>query len=389
MSFESPVSHNHHTPDNNPVEINETSLTRPKRRIKWRSFVPLGVAAAIVGAALIPLPYVVQSPGPTVDVLGFHQETPLIEVPLEKATDETSGQLRMVTVSAYGSPENWISGFQYLQAKLTAGYDIVPLETYYPENITAEELNEYNLKAMVSSQSTAAAAAFNELGIHVPAQVTILGAVSGSPLEGKVEKDDILKAVEIEGKRIEINTAAVTFELTRDLPEGTPLVFEVERKGEIQRINTKSYRPAGLTEFDTGSRFGIYLRVDAQLPAEVKIHLEDIGGPSAGMIFALAVIDKLRGGQLLGEHVVAGTGAINYDGVVEPIGGIVQKMYGAKRDKAQWFLAPVQNCDEVVGNIPAGLEVWPVHTLKDALGALEAIKTGKTETHPTCADFVK
>ena len=101
-------------------------------------------------------------------------------------------------------------------------------------------------------------------------------------------------------------------------------------------------------------------------------------------MFALGIIDKFTGGDSTGGAIIAGTGAIGYDGEVQPIGGIVQKMYGSKRDGAQWFLAPKSNCDEVVGNIPDGLEVWPVSTLAEAREAVQAISKGATIDHPVC-----
>ncbi|EEH63662.1 Lon protease (S16) C-terminal proteolytic domain protein [Gleimia coleocanis DSM 15436] len=376
--------------ENSPIQIytDQPKMRKPLGLKLLLSLLPLVTFVSVIVLAFLPLPYVIQSPGPTVNVLESYDGEALIELSDPKAKNDTVGELRMVTVSAKGTPENKIRAYEYIYASLQPGYNLVPLEEYYPNDITAEELAEYNLKAMVSSQSTAAAAAYNYLGVKVPATVTILGTVKDSPLEGKVKEGDILKAVEINGKRTEIDTAAITFELTRDLPVDTPLVFEIERDGKIERFDTHSYRPAQLSKFDTGSRFGIYLRVDPQLPEDVKIHLEDIGGPSAGMIFSLAIIDKLTGGDLVGENIVAGTGAISYDGIVEPIGGIVQKMHGAKRDNAKWFLAPIQNCDEVVGNIPDGLNVWPVHTLDDALDALDSIKSGQTAHHPTCDTFL-
>jgi Lon-like protease len=130
---------------------------------------------------------------------------------------------------------------------------------------------------------------------------------------------------------------------------------------------------------------GIIVGGEYDFPVDVAIQLENVGGPSAGMMFALGIIDKLTPGELNGGEQVAGTGTIAGDGTVGPIGGIRQKLYGAKDAGATWFLAPTSNCDEVSGHIPDGLSVFSVDTLDDALAALEVIADGgDTSTLPTC-----
>lgn len=351
---------------------------------KLLAFAPILLIAAAIGFALLPLPYVIASPGPTVDVFQKDGDLPLIEIADVDADNNPQGHLHMVTVRQYGDPDNWISGWQWLQAKFTPGYQLIPMEDVFPDNLSAEELEKYNKQAMVSSQSTSAAAAFHYLDLDVPATVTLLGTVEGSPLDGEVQEGDILRSVTYAGKTTRIDKAASIFALTRELPAGSQIVVQIERDGKLIDIPTETFRPKSLSEFARGSRLGVYLNVDFQLPIDVKIHLERIGGPSAGMIFALAIVDKLTDGSLVGNNVVAGTGAISYDGEVEPIGGIVQKMHGAKRDGAQYFLAPIENCDEVVGNVPDGLQVYSVQTLDDAVRVLQAINEDDTASLQTC-----
>lgn len=365
-----------------PIQI-PGEKKRPWKKL-FGVFTPLLAAGAAVGLALMPLPYVIASPGPTVDVFLKDGDVPLIEIDDAKADNSPEGHLHMVTVRQYGDPEHWISGWQWLQAKFTPGYDLIPMEDVFPKDLTAEELENYNKQAMVSSQSTAAAAAFHYLDIEVPATVTILGATEGSPLENKVQEGDILRAVIYDGKTTYVDNASSIFALTRQMPAGSKIEVQIERAGKHLTIPAETYRPKSLSEFERGSRLGVYLDVEFKLPIDVQIHLEHIGGPSAGMIFSLAIIDKLTEGSLVGNHVVAGTGAISYDGEVQPIGGIVQKMHGAKRDGAQYFLAPIQNCDEVVGNVPDGLQVYSVQHLDDAVRVLQAINDNDTAGLQTC-----
>jgi len=110
----------------------------------------------------------------------------------------------------------------------------------------------------------------------------------------------------------------------------------------------------------------------------VTINLKEVGGPSAGMMFALGIIDKLGPDSLTGGRHIAGTGEITADGTVGPIGGIGEKLLSARRAGATLFLAPAGNCAEAARSLPAGLVVAKVATLQDALTALQAVRDGGT-----------
>jgi PDZ domain-containing protein len=117
-------------------------------------------------------------------------------------------------------------------------------------------------------------------------------------------------------------------------------------------------------------------------PFSVKINLSNIGGPSAGMMFALGIIDKLTPDNLTGGKFIAGTGEIDPTGAVEPIGGIQQKMAGARAAGATIFLTPAGNCVNTAGAVPAGLRLVKVNTLAQAVHDLEMIKQGRPV--PSC-----
>lgn len=117
---------------------------------------------------------------------------------------------------------------------------------------------------------------------------------------------------------------------------------------------------------------------------KATMHVDDIGGPSAGMMYTLGLIDKVTGEKLSGGKTIAGTGTMDAKGKVGRIGGIRLKMLGAERDGATWFLAPQSNCSDVVGHVPQGLHVVKVSTLNEAYEALLAIRDGKGGSLPTC-----
>jgi len=130
---------------------------------------------------------------------------------------------------------------------------------------------------------------------------------------------------------------------------------------------------------------GITLTTDYDFPFDVRIQLDNVGGPSAGMMFALGIIDELTPGELTGGKDIAGTGTIDATGAVGPIGGIRQKLYGARDAGADYFLAPTANCDEVAGHVPDGLTVVSTATLEESLDAIEVIaEGGDVDELPTC-----
>lgn len=152
-------------------------------------------------------------------------------------------------------------------------------------------------------------------------------------------------------------------------------------KKETNKQMTSSQSSAQVAALDYAKK---HLNVNVK-NVKVKMHIDDIGGPSAGMMYALGILNKLTGIDLAGGKTIAGTGTIDNNGKVGAIGGIRLKMISAKRDGARWFLAPNSNCDEVVGNIPQGLNVVSVKTLDDAYKALEKIKAGKSmKSFKTC-----
>ena len=248
--------------------------------------------------------------------------------------------------------------------------------------MTREQVDNANKAQMTGSQSTAKVAALMELGWKVPATVKITGTVEGSDAQGKLREGDILQSIETpDGVLHAIETPADPFAIMRKVAPGSTLKVTV-KNGEDQRTETVvSAASAGETE---GSKLGIYLDAQVNLPVDIHFSLENIGGPSAGMMFSLGIIDRLSEGDMTGGKSIAGTGTMSYDGKVGAIGGIAQKMQGAKRDGASWFLAPESNCDQVIGHVPEGLRVVRVSTLHEAHEAVDAIAADRGDSLPTC-----
>ena len=239
---------------------------------------------------VLPSPYVVESPGPTRNVLGSSEGTAVITVK-GASTYKDSGKLLMVTVNASGVPGYAMTTAEAMISWFRSDSVVTPTETVFPVGQSADEYRSESTGQMTQSQNHAV-------------------------------------------------TAALSF----------------------------ASKNLGVDVSDVS----------------VSLNMEDVGGPSAGMMYALGILDKLGSTSLTNGAVIAGTGTMSDSGKVGAIGGIRLKMLGARRDAATWFLAPKSNCDEVVGHVPSGLRDVRVSTLSDAYKALIAISSGKGDSLPRC-----
>ncbi|MFS0893251.1 PDZ domain-containing protein [Microbacterium sp. 179-I 3D3 NHS] len=345
----------------------------------WALIVAL---VALVALTFLPTPYVIQRPGPVYDTLGTAtgadgEKVPLISV--EGApTYETSGTLDLTTVQVVGNRERTPSWFELALAWTDSSRAVVPLDSVFPEGVTTEQRDERNAMLMVDSQHEATAAALNELGYDTGAEVVVQEAVADAPADGLLEPEDVITAID----GAPVTSATQLREAIQDAG-GDPVVLTVLRGDEEQSVEVT---PEKHTEGGTTTwLIGITLRTDYDFEIDVTLQLDNVGGPSAGMMFALGIIDTLTEGDLNGGRNIAGTGTIDAAGTVGPIGGIRQKLYGARDAGADFFLAPASNCDEVVGHVPDGLQVIRTSSLEESLDALEVIANGgDVSSLPAC-----
>ncbi len=335
---------------------------------------------AVIGAtalAWFPSPYVIQQPGATFDTLGSvtidDAEVELIDIPDEEVYP-TSGSLRLLTVGVVGSRATPVPWLDVLRAWFDPSKAAIPVEVAYPQGQTVDESNAENQLLMTESQKAATAAALVELGHEVPTVLTVRAIVPDAPADGQILEGD--QVVTAGGKKL---VDAAELQAVVADSAGESLELGLLRDGESVAV---TLTPA--TGFAPHPIIGVSVETSYEFPFEVHIQLENVGGPSAGMVFALGIIDKLTPGPLTGGEDIAATGTVTASGLVGEIGGIRQKLYGAKDAGAQWFLAPAGNCDEVVGHVPSGLTVIAVATLAEALDAVEAIGDGGATGLPEC-----
>ncbi len=361
---------------------------RPPRRWRFLTLlvlVSLLVAGLVVAAATIPVNKVIEAPGPTWNVLadsGTEGEGDLLTV-TGTTTYPAEGALRMTTVSVLGCPGYPVTTFDLIRAWLDPDAVILDRDEVCPQSLTAEEINEVNQAQMTNSQDDAVIAALMESGAATSMTLTIESA-SAQELQSKVVQGDVLTSITpAGGETTTITTYAQLRALMETIDPGTEVVLGVTRQGQPLSITVTTQTPPA-KDGRSGSILGINLSVKVDSEINATFSLSDVGGPSAGTMFALGIIDKITPGSLTGGQDIAGTGTITIDGTVGPIGGIVQKMAGARKDGSSYFLAPVDNCSEVVGHEPDGLEVFAIATLHDAVLAAQAIAEGDTSSLPTC-----
>ena len=222
----------------------------------------------------------------------------------------------------------------------------------------------------------------------------VLGEVGGDPMirvTGHVTHDDggslLLTTVNARGVPGYPVTSAEMIWSWFD-PHAVVIPREVvfppgQSRQEYQRQSTEQMSESQRTAIDQAMRYASRHGVDTS-GVDIRMHVDEIGGPSAGLMYTLGAIDKLTSQRESGGQKIAGTGTMDGRGAVGAIGGIRLKMLGARRDGAAWFLAPKANCSEVVGHVPEGLRDVAVGTLDDAYQALVAIGEGRGSALPRC-----
>jgi len=312
----------------------------------------------LVGQA--PVPYVQMEPGPTFDTLGKDDDgRDVIEI--DGATTSTSaGQLRFVTIGAQ-------SKLTLLQALIGWWRDddaVVPRELIYGDE-TDQQVEQRSAEDFATSQSAAETAAQIELGY--PVKITVKDVLKGAPADGKLMVGDVITAV----NGTKIVSAEQLIAAVRGAPAGTSFTFDVTRSGKPVKVEVASKDDGGTP------RIGVTSENVPTAPFTIDVPIENIGGPSAGLMLALGMIDKIKPEDLTGGKIIAGTGTIDALGNVGPIGGVPQKLVAAKDAGAQYFFTPEANCAEAVANAKPDLPLVVVPNLDAALTALADIREGR------------
>lgn len=346
---------------------------REQRRISRWWVAAAVVAGLVVLAAVTPSPYAIERPGPVIDAFGtIETDDGEVEVIRIDGADTypTGGALNVLSVSITGTPEqpaDWLSLAGTLFDPTRA---VVPLADLFPDGQTGEERTAQNEAMMRDSQLSAAAAALGELGEDVRARVLVEAVVEGGPAEGLLREGDAILTVDGEP----VSGVAGLRATVAGHGASRPLVLGIERGGERIDVAATPRSP----EDGAPPMLGIVISAEFDFPVEVELELDEIGGPSAGLVFALGIYDTLTPGELTGGLTVSGTGTIDDAGAVGAIGGLTPKIWGAALSGSELMLMPLENCADLPDRLPEGMAIAPVATLGEAVSAVEDAAAGRT-----------
>lgn len=360
-------------PDHSKVDVDasEAGSTAATRRSRVRlgrrggTLLVSLVLALVLGllGGFVRVPYVALGPGPTFDTLGKVDGVSVVDV-IGTPSYPTDGQLRMVTVSLtdditlFGALGLWVSG----------RYALAPRDEYYQPGRSVQQVEQENAQDFRQSQTNAEIAALRFL--RYPVGLVAGDVVAGSPADKLVLPGDRLLTVN--GKPI-ASAQDVASALAGTKP-GQRIDLSVQTGGEpVRNLQiTLGSRPDRSQGF-----LGVGLVSQAFVPFKITISLDNVGGPSAGLVFALAIVDKLTPGGVNGGLAVAGTGTIDDRGDVDKIGGISFKLIAAREAGATVFLTPAGNCSEARSHVPDGLRLVKVTSLDSAVRELADLKAGR------------
>ena len=324
--------------------------------------VVLLVVFGVLGAA-VPVPYVAQVPGPTFDTLGDVDGKPIISVE-GRDRNQTDGELVLTTV---GVSRAGLSLVEAVQGWFDSEVSVVPEETVYPPGRSEQETRDANRRAFLTSEEAAEAAALADLGY--PVKVVVRGLSDDSPAEGQLQEGDAIESV---AGRPTPDLATLDAVLA-SIPGGTTVPVAYTRLGQpgTAMVTTRAAD-------DEGSLLGVLVQAQPAAPFDVDIAVGDVGGPSAGLMLSLGILDLVGDTDLTGGATVAGTGTIDATGKVGPIGGIQLKMIAAQEIGAELFLVPADNCADALAAPQPGLTLARVSDLDQALTALGDFRAGRT-----------
>lgn len=319
------------------------------------------VALAVLAVAAwgLSLPYLTFSPGPLQGV------NDLITLAGEQAPHQES-ELYMLTVSIGTQPVNV---FEFVTAQLDGAVDLIDRDLVRPADISHEEYVEQNRNLMEESKNLAIFVALDHLGYDVRFTgdgMIVRSIIEDSPADGALELDDVIVA--IEGEPVRLASDGVSVIQSHGIGETIELTViraEKDTTVEVTLIEHVSNPGVAMVGFSAETANLAY-----EFPIEVDIDSTNIGGPSAGLVYTLGVINSLTDEDIMKGYLVAGTGTIQEDGEVGPIGGVRQKVVSAEAAGVDIMFIPIENHTEALTADFENLQLVAVESLDDALAFL-------------------
>lgn len=372
------------TPVSGAAPLAEASMpagSAPTRRYVLLLTSALTLIALVSIIGLMPIPYVSLRPGPAIDTLGTDGNKPLITFGKKVKTYQTLGRLDFTSVMVTRS-DHTFTLLDAVAAWFSPDSAVAPRDLLYGDDETSDDTDEKLQAQLTSAKDFSQYAALTAAGYEVDVQTSIVSVTKGSPAAGILRKDDVIVAVD--GKKHKTVNDVVKAVSSRK--PGTKVTLTIQRSSkELTRTLDTVPNP----EDKKKARVGVALQPRLDYPFPISNNVAQIGGPSAGSMFALAIYDRLTPGSLTGGRHIAGTGTISLDGRIGPIGSVRQKLAGASEAGAVVFLVPAKNCPEAVldaddrGRVD-GMRLVKVKTLKDAISSLRILAGQESGPVPAC-----
>lgn len=326
---------------------------------------PILALAAVLSSPAVPVPFAAEGPGPLFDVLGDIEGNEAVVV-RGGDPDPSGGELNMTTVAV----QHRLSLAQVMGMWADPDQRVVPIEAVFPPGLSQDDVKERNALMFSDSEANATASALRQLGL--PIEVTVALVSEGGAAEGVLEEGDVLRAIDGE----EVDRPETLQRTVAGHAPGDRVTLDVVRDGREESIEVD----LGEHPDDDSTAFlGIGMAAQPKGDVKVEYNVSGVGGPSAGLMLSLAVVDKLSPGDLTDGRTIAGTGSIDGVGVVGPIGGITHKIAAAREGGAEMFLVPSENCSEALTAEAGDMKLISVKTLDAAVDAL-----GDPNAAPTC-----
>lgn len=334
------------------------------------------VLALLMAAWLVPMPYSIYRPGLTLNVLGDDSPDgkPIIQVSGHPVYRD-GGELRMTTVSVTRR-DTRLGLLDLMGAWFDRDAAVYPRSAVYPDTSGNEqEDTTQGAVQMAGSQDIATAVAIKQLGLPVVQKVEIAAVQPKAAADGHLQAHDLVLSV----NGTQVNTSDAAVKAIQATPAGSPVKLTVLRDGKQVEV---SFLPGSK---DGKPYLGVSVGMGYKLPFQVNVDIDPaIGGPSAGLMFSLAIYDTLTPGSMTNGKPIAGTGTISPDGSVGPIGGIQQKIPAAMHAGAQLFLVPADNCADAVGADHGSMRLVKVATMDSAVQSIETWAKNPDAKLPTC-----
>jgi PDZ domain-containing protein len=340
----------------------------------------LSLIALTCVALLLPMPYVTMKPGPVFNTLGDFPDNgkPTIAFGSGVKTYPTTGTLDFTTVRV-SNADNHVNFGGVIAGFFNKNVAVVPRSLIYPDGQSEKSSTQQSAAQLDSSKDSSRVAALRAAGYKVTGVPVIAGIVKGGAAAGKLRTGDIVNAI----NGVTLTTDEALVKAVAAHKPGDTIKVTFTRDGTKQTASIVTKPDADNPKLP---RIGVTLGTKYRYPFKVDNNVgRSIGGPSAGTMFALAIYDKLTPGSLTGGRKIAGTGEMETDGTVAPIGGIRQKMAGAHHAGVQIFLVPAANCAEATDGDDFGMKLVKISTLKDAISSLEALASDKSAKVPACS----